>query len=162
MNKTITEKIKDKDILDKLQTPCSCFVTFESEEGYQRAKMYNDCVSDSIQNFSLIKKSTKDEKKKEQLVKERDSLVPLYYAKFLGESIDVQEASEPTDIIWENRQITPAFRFKQTIIVWIIIGIMLSISGAIIYVCSYTSTSLKLRYPSTDCDDTNAMYAENA
>ena len=65
MNKTITEKIKDKDILDKLQTPCSCFVTFESEEGYQRAKMYNDCVRDSTQNFSLIKKSTKDEKKKE-------------------------------------------------------------------------------------------------
>lgn len=121
--------------------------------------MYNDCVRDSRQNFTLIKKSTKNEKKKEKLVEERDSLVPLYYAKFLGEPIDIQEASEPTDIIWENRQITPAYRFKQTIIVWIIIGIMLSISGAIIYVCSYTSTSLKLRYPSTNCDDTNAMYA---
>ena len=39
---------------------------------------------------------------------------------------------------------------------------MLSISGAIIYVCSYTSTSLKLRYPSTNCVDTDEMFADDA
>lgn len=34
INKTISEGLKNKDLLDRCQTPCSCFVTFESEEGY--------------------------------------------------------------------------------------------------------------------------------
>lgn len=52
----------------------------------------------------------------------------------------------------------PAYRFKQTILVWIIIAIMLTISGAIIYVCSYKSTSLKLRYPKADCKSTDKLF----
>jgi hypothetical protein len=53
-----------------MQTPCSVFVTFETEEGVQRALAWNN--------------------------------VPT--CKFLGEDLDIQQASEPTDIIWENRQ----------------------------------------------------------
>jgi hypothetical protein len=36
MNKTITEGLRDEktNLLDKLQTPCSIFATFETEEGY--------------------------------------------------------------------------------------------------------------------------------
>lgn len=34
-----------KDLLDKLQTPCTCVVTFESEEGFQRASIYSDMVN---------------------------------------------------------------------------------------------------------------------
>lgn len=34
INSEINQKIKDDEILNKLQTPCSCFVTFETEEGY--------------------------------------------------------------------------------------------------------------------------------
>lgn len=41
INSEINKKIKDNEILNKLQTPCSCFVTFETEEGYQRGKIYN-------------------------------------------------------------------------------------------------------------------------
>jgi len=36
-----------------MQRPCSVFVTFESEEGYERATRYNDWVSpDSDQNLA--------------------------------------------------------------------------------------------------------------
>jgi hypothetical protein len=63
----------------------------------------------------------------------------------------LQEASEPTDIIWENREVTPKYRRRCTCAVWIIIAILLCISGAIIYYCSYTSTRLKLRYPTGSC-----------
>lgn len=31
-------------MLDKLQRPCSVFVTFETEEGVNRALNYNECV----------------------------------------------------------------------------------------------------------------------
>ena len=51
INGTINEKIKDEQILNELQTPCSIFVTFESEEGYQRGKMYNELIEDSEKNF---------------------------------------------------------------------------------------------------------------
>ena len=55
------------------------FATFETEEGISRAAIYNDLVNDSTVNL------------------------PSYYKYILGKEIDIQEASEPTDIIWENR-----------------------------------------------------------
>lgn len=38
---------------------------------------------------------------------------------------------------------------------------MISISAAIIYVCSYTSIGLKLRYPITNCKATTKEYVGN-
>ena len=35
---------KDSQLLDKLQRPCSLFITFESEEAYNRALLYNECI----------------------------------------------------------------------------------------------------------------------
>jgi len=47
--------------------------------------------------------------------------------------------------------------------VWILIVIMIAISAAIIYVCSYTSIGLKLRYPITNCKVvTNEFVGEKA
>lgn len=46
INEKITETIKDADTLNKLQTPCSVFATFESEEGYNRATKYNEQIQD--------------------------------------------------------------------------------------------------------------------
>ncbi len=42
--------------------------------------------------------------------------------------------------------------------VYLIIVTMLAISGTIIYVCSATRASLKLRYPQTDCKTKTAQY----
>jgi hypothetical protein len=45
INKDIGEALKKDDtLLNKLQRPCSIFVTFESEEGYKRACNYNDTI----------------------------------------------------------------------------------------------------------------------
>lgn len=57
--------------MDRLQLPCSVFVTFETEEGNNRALVYNDSNNPQMD--------------------------------LLGEQIQIQDASEPTDIIWENR-----------------------------------------------------------
>jgi len=70
MNTLIDKEIKDPTMLDKLQTPCSCFVTFETEEGYQRAKMYNELVQESVNNIALIKSSNKKNKKKVEALQE--------------------------------------------------------------------------------------------
>jgi hypothetical protein len=42
INAEIHELISDSDFLDKCQTPCSVFVSFEDEEGVNRAKVYNE------------------------------------------------------------------------------------------------------------------------
>jgi len=63
---------------EELTTPCSIFMTFENEEGYQRACKYEETVAENNQ-FEDIR---------------------LWCG---NHEIDVQEASEPSDIIWENR-----------------------------------------------------------
>ena len=132
LNEEIDKGLENQELLDKLQKPCSCFVTFETEEGYARAQLYNKQVEEKV--------------------------LPRYYGYFLEEKIDIQEASEPTDIIWENRQISPSWRFQRSIIVWLIIVLMILVSAAIIYVCSYTSIALKLRYPITNCKSITKEY----
>lgn len=62
-----------------MQTPVACFMTLETEEGKCRADEYNDTVQQSDY---------------------------IRYRTFLGSEIDVKGASEPTDIIWENRHYT--------------------------------------------------------
>jgi len=57
------------------------------------------------------------------------------YEKFLGEPIDVHEASEPSDIIWENRQFTAGVRKCSMAVVYFIIGILLACSLVFIYYC---------------------------
>jgi hypothetical protein len=66
-----------------MQRPCSVFATFETEEGYERATRYNDLIT-----------------KKEGGIEEDDY---SHYETILGEHIHLEEASEPSDIIWENR-----------------------------------------------------------
>jgi hypothetical protein len=72
-------------------------------------------------------------------------------AKFLGQEIELQEASEPSDIIWENRQLTEHTRTFRKLIVLIFIGILLAGSGTAIYFMRVRSDQLKGRYPPTTC-----------
>ena len=68
---------------EELTTPCSVFMTFENEEAYQRACAFDSAITND------------------------SSLADL--KKWAGDhEIEIQEASEPSDIIWENRHFTPA------------------------------------------------------
>ena len=41
-NEKIVQRLHDsQELLDKMQTPCYCFLTFESEEGKSRCELYN-------------------------------------------------------------------------------------------------------------------------
>jgi hypothetical protein len=70
------EKVKTEN-LEKLERPVSAFLTFENEEGLNRCINYNQTVEDDP-DFED-------------------------YRTLLDEPIEILEASEPTDIIWENR-----------------------------------------------------------
>ena len=82
----------------------------------------------------------------------------LPQAKFLGQDIDIQEASEPSDIIWENRQLTERIRLFRKIIVLTFIGILLAGSGTSIYFMRVKSDSLKNKYPPTSCVQAQASF----
>jgi hypothetical protein len=100
-------------------------MTFESEEGYQRARAYNETVQ----------------------------------KKFLGQNIELCQASEPTDIIWENRHFTPKDRSKKRCIIYLVIVIMLMLSASVIYACTTISLRLKFKYPTVKCSDTQKDYS---
>jgi len=103
-----------------MQTPVACFMTLETEEGKCRADLYNETVE--MEDFA-------------------------HYKTFLGSEIDVGGASEPTDIIWENRHFTPQKRFMRTLIVSGIVFCMLCVSFAFIYTAQKTSLAMKQKYP---------------
>jgi hypothetical protein len=125
---------KDSQLLDKLQRPCSLFITFESEEAYNRALLYNQCIEDPS--------------------------MPEYarFRTFLGEEIEIQPASEPTDIIWENRSFTERERnIKKGIVSLIIIGLLMA-SFAIIFVAKKASLAKKNQYPKVNCKEFEENY----
>ena len=98
INTEIENGIKhDQVFLDKMQRPCSIFVTFETEEGYENALQLKTVM--------------------------------------LGQEIIIQPASEPSDIIWENRNISAASRFLKKIVVTIVIIFALAVSFMIIFFC---------------------------
>lgn len=96
-------------------------MTFENEEGINRAKNYDDVV----------------------LVDPRYEAIKT----LLGEPVNFKDAAEPTDIIWENRHITALTRFNRSIVVVIIVTILLLISLSIIFFCSAKASAPYLKYP---------------
>lgn len=127
-------------LLDQLQTPVSVFATFETEEGYRRACLFQEVIEDLEQGET------------------KNGMVCVEDKYLLGYEIELQEASEPSDIIWENRHISQWIRFRRRVTAWVIIVIMLSISAATIFYMSTKSNQLKLRYPYTDCVATTHNY----
>ena len=103
-----------------MQKPVSCFMTMENEEGKCRADMYNENVKK-----------------------------PMYsrYQTFLGEKIDVQPATEPTDIIGENRHFSAIEKFYRTLIVSIGIGLLLALSFYLVFAAQSNALALKKKYP---------------
>lgn len=125
INDKIDDSLKNEKLLNELQTPCSVFLTFESEEGHNRAVEYNDAV--------------------------KSGELPRHYRKILGQPFHIEPASEPTDIIWENRQFTKCTRTWKRVVSYFIILCLLAVSATSIYLCSSTSTALKTKYPKTTC-----------
>lgn len=68
--------------------------------------------------------------------------------------IEIQDASEPSDIIWENRQFTPWDRRKKEIVVYLIMFFMLFVSFIIIFVLSNIAAIALAKYPIiADCEN---------
>jgi len=129
---------KAQELLDGLQTPCGVFVTFCTEEGHARACEYNNQIDP--ENPLCV----------ENMVR---------FDKFLGGEINIEGAAAPSDIIWENRELSWKQRCVRGSVAVFAIGIMLLLSGVVIFLCQTTSLKLKNKYPSIPCAGENGFLA---
>lgn len=116
VNEKINSLKSDKNKLEQFYRPVTAFLTFENEEGLNRCKNYNDLVNKDEQ-YSDIRT-------------------------LLGCELDISDASEPTDIIWENRHFTKIQRLERSMIVIGITVLLLLCSFFSIFTLSVTSTHL--------------------
>ena len=114
------------DNLEDLTTPCSVFMTFENEEGVNRAMSYNETVQ-SDEAYSHLRTWLGDHK------------------------FEIKQASEPTDIIWENRHFTDRDILFQKIKNVFLICLILAISFFIMYISASYSLKSLATYPEKDC-----------
>jgi hypothetical protein len=131
VEKQISE-LKDSKFND-LTRPISAFITFEEEDAYLLALEFN-------QQFSLTGK-----------------LLPAK-AQLLGEGLYFEKATEPTNIIWENRFLTKRQRFSRSIKVAFIILILVLVSFSIIFTCKSFSTAFTQKYPQVECAPLETTY----
>lgn len=86
-------------------------MTFADEEGVNRALKYHESVENDEELHEL--------------------------KTWLGcHEIEIEAASEPTDIIWENRHFTPIQRSKKSVIATLLILTILLLSFVVIFICS--------------------------
>lgn len=78
----------------------------------------------------------------------------------LGEDMKFKRASEPTDIIWENRIYTQADYFFRQVVAYTIIGVLLFGSFAFIYKVARTSSNIAQEFPIRDCDQISSTYGQ--
>jgi len=78
--------------------------------------------------------------------------------KLLGESVKITEASEPTDIIWENRHYTEGLRNMKRLIVYLVIICVLGVAAWMIYTFSILSQKAAQKYPEVQCEDYEKHY----
>lgn len=69
----------------------------------------------------------------------------------IGLPMKFKEASEPTDIIWENRVYTKTDYWIRSFFAFSIIGVLLLGSFAFIYKVARTSADIAIEFPKVDC-----------
>lgn len=111
----------------ELTRPCSAFIIFEEEDAYNLSQYYEP-------KFSLTGK--------QQPAK----------GKFLKQDLFLIPATEPTNIIWENRSLTNAERTKRTVKVVIIVCVLAIICFIIIFLIKSVPITISKAWSASNCD----------
>ena len=112
--------------MNRLIKPVAAFITFETQEGYERA-----CNIKPYTTWSMKVKST---------------------VRFMGTYLYFNEATEPTNIIWENRGQGGVRQLMKKIGVALLIGLFLFGCMIIFYFLKRTTITNQKRYPpQTNC-----------
>lgn len=78
--------------------------------------------------------------------------------KLLGQDLFLEECTEPTNIIWENRHWTAQDYIKRTAIVFTIITFLILVSFGLIFFCKSYSMQIFQKYPTVECNIIEKAY----
>jgi len=81
--------------------------------------------------------------------------------KFLSDDLFLVEATEPTNIIWENRHWTTKDYVYRTFIAFSFICFLLCVSFAIIFYSKIYAIVIDSKYPDVDCDYITEVYGSS-
>ena len=130
------QNLKEKEA-DKLIRPVTAFLTFNTQEGYERALKY---WGPEAEDKKLITENHK----------------------ICDTRIKVEPAPEPSNIIWENRHITDREQNRNKCFVTLGILFLLLIAFVIFAVAKIFVTRIQAKYPPTfDCSDVDSQFAAN-
>lgn len=110
-----------------MRTPVSAFITFESEEGYNRA------IAIKEQKIDI---------------------------NWLGTKLEFDAAPEPTDIIWENREITENSRMLRLFVAILATLVLLAISFTVIIVLKQKAMASNAKYTEANCGEIGLVYTQ--
>lgn len=117
---------------EKMTVPTSAFITFEEEDAYILAiGLYTE------------QKEEKDKSKRR---------------KILGQPYRLKAASEPTDIIWENRHFTERDYLWRELFAYSIIIIALAGCFYLTYLIARAAAEVAKVFPPQDCDAISTSY----
>ncbi len=125
--------LQKKDHYDHLTRPVCAFVTFEEEDAYILAQDFEPHVDIKGKRMPSTRQ-------------------------FLDADLYFIEATEPTNIIWENRHITSQTRFKRTIHAVLLIALLVLASFGVIYYCKVTALKIAQKYPVVDTATVTTSY----
>ena len=76
----------------------------------------------------------------------------------LGDRVKIEQAPEPTNIIWENREITAFSRFLRGLFAVVILGILLALSFYIVIKLKTAAKEADDKYQRGNCKEINQIY----
>ena len=132
LNKKLTQEIHDK--MDKLITPKCAFVSIESETYYNY-----------LSDVETVNEATG------QMEKGKITLA--------GKRSKVQEAPEPTNVIWENRDFQKEARVLKLLLVIVAVCVVLFLTFMVTVYAKNTTNELVGKYDdSLNCNELKNMY----
>jgi hypothetical protein len=120
---------------DKIIRPVDAFITFQEEDG--------KIVAESLEAKTTFFGSYIEDEN---------------HPKLLNSYLHFKEASEPTNIIWENRHYDDAHYFKEGIKVLVLIACLLAASFMTIYYFKSDAIAQARKYPPIKANDVIRLY----
>ena len=131
LDELVKEMVQNEDNYDKLTRPVCAFITFESDDGYNEALTFS--------KKGWFNKGDDDASSNEKL-------------EILGKEAIFIAATEPTNIIWENRYIKGFNLYSRAGIAVLLIAIMLSLAFSVTLIAKRFAINNASTFIKLDCN----------
>ena len=163
VNKEIDDYMKSKVGRKEMNTIIAAYVTFNTEEGHDEAQNYireprkyvniQSILNDQMMNKFLsgvgfLKNKTYDK-------------LNINHLKLLGQTMQFKQAGIPSNIIWENKSISPFEKSLRWFACIVVVITMSIIAFSFIIKIKIESNELNSEYMNTNCEQLYNQFTDN-